>query len=98
MSTDDRFDGSQPLEERPFRNPTDEEVQRARQEAHKDHLDWFYGDYWDIFIDKRNRFFLEHDVGHLDTKFIITEISETTYNLLKAEPSRFDELRFNGLF
>ena len=76
--------------------PTDEELQKKREEIHREHLDYFYGDYWSIYIDANNRYFLEHDTGHFATNFVTKQISKSTYRKLKSDPSSFDKLRHNG--
>lgn len=73
--------------------PTQEQVAEARRKTHADHLDYFYGDYWSIFEDKNNRFFLEFDVGHFASKFVVREISGEDYNALKNDKSLFDSVR-----
>ena len=32
--------------------PTGERVAETRRKKHAEHLDYFYGDYWSIFVDK----------------------------------------------
>jgi hypothetical protein len=69
--------------------PTEAQMLEKREIIHADHLDYFYGDHWNIFIDKSNKSFLEFDIGHLASNFIVREISRQDYDLLKTDTSLF---------
>lgn len=73
--------------------PTEEQMAEARRKKHADDLDYFYGDYWNIFEDKNHRFFLEFDIGHFATNFVVREISGDDYRALKNDKSLFDRVR-----
>jgi hypothetical protein len=73
-------------------SPTEAEMSERREKIHADHLDYFYGNHWNIFIDKENKCFLEFDVGHLASKFIVKEISRKDYDSLKTDTSLFDKI------
>lgn len=73
--------------------PTEEQVTEARRKKHAKHLDYFYGDYWSIFEDEEHRFFIEFDVGHLASKFVVREITGDDYRALKNDKSLFNKVR-----
>lgn len=72
--------------------PTDEQVAETRRKAHAEHLDYSYGDHWSIFEDKEYRCFIEFDVGHFASEFIIREISRDDYSALKNDKSLFTNI------
>ncbi len=73
--------------------PTEEQVVEARRKKHAKHLDYFYGDYWSIFEDEDHRFFVEFDVGHFASKFVVREITGDDYRALKNDKGLFDKVR-----
>jgi len=75
--------------------PTDAQLLKRRETKHADHLGYFYGDHWNIFIDKENKCFLEFDIGHFSSEFIIREITHESYNLLKNDKSLFEKISRN---
>lgn len=72
--------------------PTEDQMHERREKAHADHLDYFYGDHWNVFIDKVNRCYLEFDIGHFASEFVIREISRDDYDSLKMDKSLFDKI------
>lgn len=72
--------------------PTDEQVAGTRQKKHANHLDYFYGDYWSIYMDKDHRCFIECDIGHFASKFIVRQISREDYAALKKDKSLFESV------
>lgn len=72
--------------------PTDELVAEARWKKHANHLDYFYGDYWLIYKDKDHRCFIEFDIGHFASKFIVRQISHDNYVALKKDNSLYNSL------
>jgi hypothetical protein len=72
--------------------PTEAQLAERREKIHADHLDYFYGDHWSIFIDKANRCFLEFDVGHFASEFIVREITRKDYDSLKRDKSLFTQI------
>lgn len=76
-----------------FFSATDEELAKNRKEIHADHLDYFYGDNWCIFIDKESACFITFDVGHFISEFITQEISYDDYNSLKKDKSLFSKIK-----
>jgi len=75
-----------------FDPPTEAQMHERREEAHADHLDYFYGDHWNIFIDKANKCYLEFDIGHFASEFVIREISCNEYESLKKDKSSFERI------
>lgn len=73
-------------------NPTNEQLAETRRKVHADHLDYFYGNHWSIFEDKKHRCFIEFDVGHFAAKFVVKEISRDDYKALKNDKSLFDKI------
>lgn len=71
---------------------TKAQIADRREEIHADHLDYFYGDHWSIFIDKFNVCFLEFDIGHFASKFIVREITIEDYDSLKRDKSLFTQI------
>jgi len=69
--------------------PTKSQIEEKRALLHAEHLDYFYGDFWSIYIEKDSRCYLEFDVGHLATKFITREISKEDYESLKSDKALF---------
>ena len=78
--------------QKPLAYPTEERVAEKRAEKHKNHIDYFYGSYWNIFIKEDGRCFLEFDIGHFATEFIIREIPKKDYDALKADTSLFEKI------
>ena len=72
--------------------PTEAQLKQKRDKIHSDHLEYFYGDNWCIFIDKFNKCFLEFDAGHFSSEFIVREISPKDYDLLKKDKSLYIEI------
>ncbi len=72
--------------------PTDEQVAETRRKKHAEHLDYFYGNYWSIFVDKDHRCFIEFDVGHFASNFIVRQISHDDYAALKNDTSLFNSV------
>lgn len=72
--------------------PTEAQLSERQEKKHADHLDYFYGDHWSIFIDKANKCFLEFDVGHFASEFIVREISHDDYGSLKKDKSLFTQV------
>lgn len=70
----------------------DERTLKTRDKIHAEHLDYYYGDYWCMFIDKSNKCFLEFDIGRFGAKFITCEISQEDYDSLKEDNSKFDSI------
>lgn len=70
-----------------------ENTRKTREKIHADHLDYFYGEYWCIFIDKSNKCFLEFDIGRFGSQFITREISKEDYDSLKEDTSKFNSIR-----
>ena len=69
--------------------PNRAEIVKRRKEMHKNHLDYFYGDYWCIYMDNENKCFLECDAGSIATKIETKQINYDDYNSLKEDPSSF---------
>lgn len=72
--------------------PTEAQMHERREKIHADHLDYFYGDHWNIFIDKTNKYYLEFDIGHFASEFVIREISRNDYESLKRDKSLFEQI------
>jgi len=72
--------------------PNKEQLKQIRDETHKDHLEYYYGDHWCIFIDINEKCFLEFDVGHFASRFIIREISKKDYDELKDDKSQYTKI------
>lgn len=69
---------------------TDQQVAEIRRNKHAEHLNYFYGDHWSIFEDKEHRCFIEFDVGHFASEFIVRELSRDDYTALKNDKSLFN--------
>jgi len=69
--------------------PTKSQIEEKRALLHAEHLDYFYGDFWSIYIEKDGGCYLEFDEGHLATKFITREISKEDYESLKSDKTLF---------
>lgn len=70
----------------------EQEIIKSRKLAHAEHIDYFYGDYWCIFMDKDKKCFLEFDKGHFASEFVIKEISLEDYNSLKTDKSQYQRV------
>jgi hypothetical protein len=64
-------------------------MKAARAKAHENHLEYMYGDYWTIYIDKNQVHYLELDIGHLIPEFISVRITKEDYESLKDDLSTF---------
>ena len=72
--------------------PTKAELKERRDKAHGDHLEYFYGAGWCVYIDKENKYFLEFDAGHFASEFIVREISKDDYESLKKDKSLYIQI------
>ena len=70
----------------------EEKTTELRRKKHKDHLDYFYGDYWNIFIDADEKCYLEFDKGHFATDFVVREITRVEYDSLKNDKTLFKSI------
>ena len=70
--------------------PSGEE--KNRKKKHIEHLEYFYGDYWSVFMDKNRKCYLEIPIGTIWTEWVIREISLEDYISLKEDESRYLEI------
>ncbi|MCG9685258.1 hypothetical protein L1D31_22335 [Vibrio sp. Isolate23] len=72
--------------------PTETQLSEMRATKHADHLDYFYGEHWNTFINRDHKCFLEFDVGHFASEFIVREITYEHYCSLKKDKSLFEAI------
>ena len=75
--------------------PTNAQLLEKREIKHSEHLGYFYGEHWNIYINRENRCFLEFDVGHFSPEFIVREITYENYCSLKEDKYLFNKISIN---